>query len=101
MKTFRIAVVLVVVAIILFFVVPNSRIVIGRITFFNRQYENVQLVYLMLYAFLFGLLSMCIFAIADGIALRRELHRQRRINREMAEELDALRNLPIGPEEQR
>lgn len=101
MKIFRIVVVLVVVAIILFFAIPNSRVVIEKVTFFNQHYENVRLIYLMLYAFLFGLVSVCIFAIADEISLRREIHRQRRANRDMAEELDALRNLPIGPEEQR
>jgi uncharacterized integral membrane protein len=99
MKIFRIVVVVIIITVVLLFVIPNSKIIIPEFAFLNQRYENARLVYLMLYAFLFGLASVFIFAIADEITLRHQLSRQRRTNQNMAEELDALRNLPLGPEE--
>ncbi len=68
---------------------------------FHRQYYNISLSIVMLYAFAFGLLTIGIFAVIDEIRLRTRLHQQKKEQDALFEELKALRNLTAGIEEER
>lgn len=65
---------------------------------FHRQYENIPLSVVMLYAFGFGLLTIGIFAVISEIRLRTRLHKQKKEKDALYEELKALRNFAIDLE---
>ncbi len=63
---------------------------------FWQKYENTPLAVVMLYAYALGLLTVGIFAAISEIRLRREIQRERKEKEALLEELQALRNLPLG-----
>ena len=68
------------------------------IDIFGKKINDVPLAMLSLYSFIAGMLFVFIFALADGIILRNNLHRLNREHRALRKELDALRNLPFEEE---
>ncbi|OGC43000.1 hypothetical protein A2Y85_02975 [candidate division WOR-3 bacterium RBG_13_43_14] len=65
------------------------------IDIFGKKIMDVPVAMLSLYSFIAGMLFVFIFALADGIVLRSNLHRLNREHRALRKELDALRNLPF------
>ncbi len=99
MNVVRLVVVFIVVVVIMILAILNSETRVNLV-FFTKNYENVRLIFLMLYSFLFGLISVFLFALASEIGLRRELQKRRKENEMLQEELNTLRNLSLGPEEE-
>jgi uncharacterized integral membrane protein len=63
---------------------------------FWQNYYHVPLAVVMLYAYALGLLTVGIFAAISEIKLRREIRREKKEKEALMEELQALRNLPLG-----
>jgi len=99
MNVLRLVVVFIIMVIIAILALLNSE---TRVTLvlLTKSYENLRLIFLLLYSFLFGAVSVLVFALASEIGLRRELKKRRQENEMLQEELNTLRNLPLGSEEE-
>jgi cytochrome c biogenesis protein CcdA len=98
MTILRVVLILIIGFLLVFLSLQNYNI-ITTVQVFHRQYYNVSLSIVMLYAFAFGLLTIGIFAAIDEIRLRSRLHKQKKERDALFEELKALRNISIGLEE--
>ena len=98
MTILRVVLILIIGFLLIFLSLQNSNYTTA-VQVFHRQYDNVSLSIVMLYAFAFGLLTIGIFAVIDEIRLRSRLHKQKKEKDALFEELKALRNIAIGIEE--
>ncbi len=62
----------------------------------GSTWENVSLALIVFIGFVFGLFSVIIFAIVEGIALRSRISRFRKETEALKKEINALRNLPLA-----
>ncbi len=94
----RTVVLLLVVVIILIFTLYNYTTT-TNIFLFGKTY-TISTALLSLFAFIFGIISVVVFAIVEEIGLRAKIRKLKKENRNLKKELDALRNLPLGKEEE-
>lgn len=90
--------VIIVIGFMIGFMVLNSQQLVD-IDIFGQKFYSVQVAMVCFFAFMAGMVFVLIFALADEIALRTTLHRMRKENKALHEELTALRNLPLKEEE--
>jgi len=69
-----------------------------NIDIFGQRVVNISLSMVCFYAFIAGMVFVLIFALADEIVLRSSVHRLRKENKNLRDELSALRNLPFEEE---
>lgn len=100
MTILRLVLILIIGFLLVFLSLQNYN-VFTTVQVFHRQYDNISLSVVMLYAFAFGLLTIGIFAVIDEIRLRSRLHKQKKEQDALFEELKALRNLSIGLSEEK
>jgi uncharacterized integral membrane protein len=79
------------------FVVLNSQTRID-LDIFGQKVINIPLSMVCFYSFIAGMVFILVFALADDIILRNNLHKARRENADLKKELDLLRNLPFEEE---
>ncbi len=89
--------VIVVIGFMIGFMVLNSQEK-ANVDIFGQKVVNVALSLVCFYAFLAGMIFVLMFALADEIVLRSALHKLRKANKHLHDELDALRNLPFEEE---
>jgi len=65
---------------------------------FGQKIANISLSMVCFYAFIAGMVFVLIFALADEIVLRSSVHRLLKENKNLRDELSALRNLPFEEE---
>jgi uncharacterized protein HemY len=87
----------VVIGFLIGFMILNSQVNVD-IDLFGHRIFNISLSMVCLYAFVAGMVFVLIFALADEIILRTHLYRSNKENRELKQELSALRNLPFEEE---
>jgi uncharacterized integral membrane protein len=80
------------------FMVLNSQEKVD-LDIFGQKVYDMTLSVVCFYAFIAGMIFVLIFALADEIVLRSQLHRIRKENRNLHKELTALRNFPFEEEE--
>jgi len=97
MTTVRIVVVFIIGILLVFFALRNT-MAVDSIDVFGKSYLKVPLAIIMLYAFVFGLLTAGFFWLVNEIKLRLELKKQKKENEALLSELTALRNLPLDIE---
>ncbi|MFQ5864104.1 MAG: lipopolysaccharide assembly LapA domain-containing protein [bacterium] len=89
-----------VILVILGFALQNSSQEVTVVLFQNVwQYESVQLWMVIYASFAFGVLFWLIVSVFQVLQLKAEIRRLYKANNEMQNELDSLRNLPIGEED--
>ena len=98
MTTVRIVVVFIIGILLVFFALRNT-MAVDSIDVFGKSYLKVPLAIIMLYAFVFGLLTAGFFWLVNEIKLRLELKKQKKENEALLSELTALRNLPLDIEQ--
>lgn len=69
-----------------------------NVDIFGQKIINISLSMVCFYAFIAGMVFVLIFALADEIVLRSSVHRLRKENKNLRDELGALRNLPFEEE---
>ncbi len=69
-----------------------------NVDIFGQKIVNISLSMVCFYAFIAGMVFVLIFALADEIVLRSSVHRLRKENKNLRDELSALRNLPFEEE---
>jgi uncharacterized integral membrane protein len=79
------------------FVVLNSSTRVD-LDIFGQKVINIPLSMVCFYSFIAGMIFILVFALADDIILRNNLHKVRKENANLKKELDALRNLPLEEE---
>lgn len=79
------------------FVVLNSSTRVD-LDIFGQKIINIPLSMVCFYSFIAGMIFILVFALADDIMLRNNLHKARKDNANLKKELDALRNLPLEEE---
>jgi uncharacterized protein HemY len=79
------------------FMILNAQLKID-IDVFGHKIFDISLSMVCLYAFVAGMVFVLILALADEIVLRTNLHRSNKENKQLKEELSALRNLPFEEE---
>jgi len=79
------------------FVVLNSQTRVD-LDVFGQKVINIPLSLVCFYSFIAGMIFILVFALADDVVLRNNLHKTRKENANLKKELDALRNLPIEEE---
>lgn len=89
--------VVIVIGFLIGFVVLNSQPRVS-LDLFGQKFDNLPLSLVCFYSFAAGMIFILVFALADDIILRRNLHRARKDNADLKKELDALRNLPFEEE---
>lgn len=89
--------VIIVIGFMIGFMVLNSDSKVN-LDIFGQKLLNVSLSMVCFYAFIAGMVFVLIFALADEIVLRSSVHRLRKENRNLRDELSALRNLPFEEE---
>jgi uncharacterized integral membrane protein len=89
--------VIIVIGFMIGFMVLNSHIRVD-LDIFGQKINELSLSMVCFYAFMAGMVFVLIFALAEEIALRTNLHRLRKENKNLRKELDALRNLPFEEE---
>ncbi len=94
MNALKIIIGFVIVGVLLIFLILNGGQSVD-VNVFGKVYHNIPLSLMILYSFLFGIISMGLLAFINEIKLRRELSRTSREMKKMKEELDTLRNLPL------
>ncbi len=95
MTILRVILILIIGFLLVFLSLQNYNVT-TMVKVFHRQYNNISLSVVMLYAFGFGLLTIGIFAVIDEIRLRTRLHKQKKEKDALYEELKVLRNWAIG-----
>ena len=94
MNALKIIIGFIIVGVLLIFLILNGNQSVN-VNLFGKIFENIPLSLLVLYSFLFGIISMGLLAFINEIKLRKALSRANSEVKKMKEELDALRNLPI------
>ncbi len=90
----------VVILVVLGFALANSEQVVTVVFLPNVwQYGNVQLWMVIYASFASGVLFWLIVSVFQVLQLKGEIRRLNKLNNEMQNELDSLRNLPIGEED--
>jgi len=89
--------VVIVIGFMIGFVVLNSQTRVD-LDIFGQKVINIPLSLVCFYSFIAGMIFILVFALADDIVLRNNLHKARKENANLKKELDALRNLPIEEE---
>jgi len=79
------------------FVVLNSATRVN-LDIFGQKVINIPVSMVCFYSFIAGMIFILVFALADDIVLRNNLHKARKENTNLKKELDALRNLPLEEE---
>jgi uncharacterized integral membrane protein len=79
------------------FMMLNTQTIVD-VDIFGHVIEGIPLFMMCFYAFIAGMVFVLIFALADEIALRTNLHKLRKENKNLRQELTALRNLPFEEE---
>jgi uncharacterized integral membrane protein len=90
----RVILMLIAFIIVLILALTNSQTTTTAVVF-HRTYYDVPVAFVMLYSFAFGALCVGVFTLVSEIQLRSRLHRQRREQADLMEELRALRNAPL------
>lgn len=86
---------MVILAVVCFFAILNSSQKINLTVAPGREYYDVPLVVALFSAFVLGALIVFIFSLFRDMMARAKLSRLKRENARLAEELTALRNLPL------
>lgn len=94
MRFLGLVLLVIVVGFLIGFMVLNSQTQID-VDIFGYKIFNISLSLVCFYAFIAGMVFVLVFALADEIALRTNLHRIGKENKNLKKELDALRNLPF------
>lgn len=94
MTTIRIIIVFTIGVLLIILVLQNT-MPVEKVKVFYKEYSNISLAVVMLYAYLFGLVTAGIFWLVNEIKLRNQLHKQKKENEALMSELVALRNLPL------
>jgi uncharacterized integral membrane protein len=89
--------VVIVIGFMIGFVVLNSQTRVD-LDIFGQKVVNIPLSMVCFYSFIAGMIFILVFALADDIVLRNNLHKARKENTDLKKELDALRNLPFEEE---
>ena len=89
--------IVVVVGFLIGFMIINAQTKVDVDLFGYRMFD-ISVSMVCLYAFVAGMVFVLIFALADEIVLRTNLYRANRENKNLKQELSALRNLPIEEE---
>ncbi|HEC77523.1 MAG TPA: LapA family protein [candidate division WOR-3 bacterium] len=89
--------VIIVIGFMIGFMVLNSQEKVS-IDIFGQKVSDISVAMVCFYSFIAGMVFVLIFALADEIALRTNLHRLRKENKNLRKELSALRNLPFEEE---
>ncbi|MEO0076286.1 MAG: LapA family protein [candidate division WOR-3 bacterium] len=93
MTTVRIIIVFIIGILLIYFVLNNSTQTVS-IDVFGKTYEK-PLSLIMLYAYVFGIITIGFFWLVNEIKLRTELRKQKKENEALLAELTTLRNLPL------
>lgn len=97
MVIFRVILILLAFVVVLVVALTNSRTLTTAVVF-AKTYYDVPVAFVMLYSFAFGAVCVGIFALVSEIQLRSRLHRQKKAQESLMEELRALRNAPLEGE---
>ena len=88
---------IVVIGFLIGFMIINAQTKVD-INLFGQYFYEISLSIVCFYAFVVGMVFVLIFALADEIVLRTNLHRASKESKNLQKELDALRNLPFEEE---
>ncbi len=94
MTTIRIIIVFIIGVLLIVLVLQNA-LPVEKVKVFYKEYYNVPLAVVMLYAYIFGLITAGLFWLVNEIKLRSQLRKQKKENEALMSELVALRNLPL------
>ncbi len=94
MTTIRIIIIFTIGVLLIILVLQNA-MPVEKVKVFYKEYSNISLAVVMVYAYLFGLVTAGIFWLVNEIKLRNQLHKQKKENEALMSELVALRNLPL------
>ncbi|MEO0091920.1 MAG: LapA family protein [candidate division WOR-3 bacterium] len=94
MTTIRIIIVFIIGVLLIVLVLQNA-VLVEKVKVFYKEYYNVPLAVVMLYAYIFGLITAGLFWLVNEIKLRSQLRKQKKENEALMSELVALRNLPL------
>lgn len=97
MRILGLILVIIVIGFMIGFVVLNSQPRVD-LDIFGQKVINIPLSMVCFYSFIAGMIFILVFALADDIILRNNLHRARKENADLKKELNALRNLPFEEE---
>jgi uncharacterized integral membrane protein len=97
MRSLGLILVIIVIGFMIGFVVLNSQPRVD-LDIFGQKVINIPLSIVCFYSFIAGMIFILVFALADDIILRNNLHRARKENTDLKKELNALRNLPFEEE---
>lgn len=97
MRFFGLIFVIIVIGFMIGFMVLNSQTSVN-LDIFGQKIFDISLAMVCFYAFIAGMVFVLVFALADEIALRTNLYRIRKENKNLQKELNALRNLPFEEE---
>jgi uncharacterized integral membrane protein len=97
MRILGLILVIIVIGFMIGFVVLNSQPRVD-LDIFGQKVINIPLSIVCFYSFIAGMIFILVFALADDIILRNNLHRARKENTDLKKELNALRNLPFEEE---
>lgn len=89
--------VVIVIGFLIGFMVLNSQTPV-EVNIFGYKIFSISLAMVCFYAFIAGMVFVLVFALADEIVLRTNLHRIGKENKNLRKELEALRNLPFEEE---
>jgi uncharacterized integral membrane protein len=89
--------IVVVVGFLIGFMIINAQTKV-EVDLFGYRTFDISVSMVCLYAFVAGMVFVLIFALADEIVLRTNLYRANKENKNLKQELSALRNLPIEEE---
>lgn len=89
-----------VIGILLFIIALNNITPVEEVYVF-KVYTKIPLAVIMLYSFIFGLITAGLFWLVNELKLRTSLRRQKKENEALLAELTALRNLPLDIERKR
>ncbi len=94
MWVFRALLVVVLIAVLLWFSISNAQESVA-VTIFTTRYVNVHLIYVVYWAFLFGMVISFLLFVSIFFKQVAELRRQKRIAESLTHEIAALRNRTI------
>lgn len=94
MTTIRIIIVFIIGVLLIVLVLQNA-IPVEKVKVFYKEYYNIPLAVVMLYSYIFGLITAGLFWLVNEIKLRSQLRKQKKENEALMSELVALRNLPL------
>jgi uncharacterized integral membrane protein len=89
--------VIIVIGFMIGFMVLNSQARVD-LDIFGHKIFDISLAMVCFYSFVAGIIFVLVFALADEIVLRTNLHRMNKENKNLRKELEALRNLPLEEE---